>query len=343
MIATDTDGRIVYWNPAATILLGPSAEDMQGQSITEIVPERNRSEFDGLVRKTIESGEGTQFEMVVWAPGHGRTPLLATLDPLRDDSGQPMGAAAWLVDQSNSIQLAEQLAKSQRMASLGTLAGGVAHHFNNILGGVGTFVDFALTSGEPTTMRRALQMTAEAVTRSTRLTSTLLSFTEQDPSKRDLADFTEIVLTLTSLLESRLAEKNIRLELKLGDLPVVPVGSARIQRLLRCVLANAEEAMPDGGVLTVETERRKSYLICRILDTGEGISADVLEHAVEPFFTTKGLVAGGHDDRHMGLGLSIAHAIVADMGGRLTVHSSAGKGVEVRMSLPIRPAGDGDD
>ena len=343
LIATDGDGRITYWNPASAMLLGPDSEAMLGQPLAEIVPERNRQEFSELIRTTIRTGQATQFEMAVWTPPRGRTPMSATLGPLRDDADRPIGAVACLIDQSNSMQLAEQLAKNQKMASLGTLAGGMAHHFNNILGGVGTFVDFALTSGEPTTMRRALQMTAEAVTRATRLTSTLLSFTEQDPGEQDLVDFTEIILTLTGLLEKRWAEKHIQLELKLGRLPVVPVAAARIQRLLRCVLANAEEAMPDGGTLTVETEHKQGHVIFRVQDTGVGIEPNMMPHVLEPFVTTKGLLAGGHDDRHIGLGLSIAHAIVSDMGGRLTIHSTAGEGAEVRIVLPIRAVDDAGD
>ena len=343
LIATDGDGRIIYWNPAATTLLGSDPEAMLGQPLTGIVPARNRQEFAELITRTIETDQATQFEMAVWMPPQGRTPVSATLGPLRDDAGESIGVVACLIDQSNSLQLAEQLAKNQKMASLGTLAGGVAHHFNNILGGVGTFVDFALTSGEPATMRRALQMTAEAVTRATRLTSTLLSFTEQDSGQQDLADFTEVLLTLTSLLEKRWAEKDIQLDLKLGDLPVVPVTTARIQRLLRCVLANAEEAMPDGGTVTIETARKQGHIVLQVRDTGAGIAAETMPHVLEPFFTTKGLLAGGHDDRHVGLGLSIAHAVVSDMGGRLTVHSTVGQGAEVRIVLPIQPVDDPAD
>ena len=109
--------------------------------------------------------------------------------------------AAWIVDETDRMRLADQLSQAEKIASLGTLAGGVAHHFNNILGGVATFVDFALTSGDVVSMKRALQMTAEAAARASKITQSLLSFAEVDSRRSDLADLTEVVLTFAHLVE----------------------------------------------------------------------------------------------------------------------------------------------
>ena len=343
LIATDCDARITYWNPAATALLGPDQQDILGEPLEIIIPGRHRREFRQLLTKTLETGAGAQFEIVAWTAARGRTPILATVACMSGPDGQAEGLVVWMVDQSQSMQMAKQLAKTERMASLGTLAGGVAHDFNNILGGVGTFVDYALTSDDDVVMRRALQMTAEAVARGTKLTSSLLTFAEQDSGDRDMADFTEALLTFIHLVEPTLAERGITLTTDLGPVPVTPVSAMRIQQVFRRVLANAEEAMPDGGTITIHTAAKHGHIILTITDTGVGIAADVLSQIAEPFFTTKDLLAGGGgSNEHIGLGLSVVHAIVADMGGRLTISSKDRKGTEVRIILPAPDAGSGD-
>ena len=221
------------------------------------------------------------------------------------------------------------------MASLGTLAGGVAHHFNNILGGVATFVDYALTSGDLAAMKRALQMTTEAAARAAKITQSLLSFSEHDIHRADLADLTEVVLTFAHLIERPLAEKGVELRLDLRPVPVIAVEANRMHQVLGNLLTNAEEAMPDGGTITVGLDRGKPGVLLTFADTGVGITAAHLPLVFEPFFTTKGLLAGG-DRANPGLGLSVVHGIITEMGGQIDV-ASAGKGAVFTLVFP--PAG----
>jgi len=210
----------------------------------------------------------------------------------------------------------------------------VAHHFNNILGGVATFVDYALTSGDIAAMKRALQMTSEAASRAGKITQSLLSFAEQDQRRADLADLTEVVLTFSHLVERPLAEKKIHLDLDLRPAPICAVEANRMHQVLGNLLTNAEEAMPSGGMVRICIAPAESSVVLTFADTGIGIPADQLPLVFEPFFTTKGLLAGG-DQANPGLGLSVVHGIIVEMGGTIDVQSNVGEGTVFTIVFPV--------
>ncbi len=219
VVATDAQFNIVCWNLAAKELLGASAEQMLGQRIDRAVPPERRKLVMKLVQRTARQCQPSSFEFRMF-DAHGlQRGLMAIFSPIpvgasglaTDDAAEApqtkgseiQGISVWIVDQTHRKRLADRLSQAEKIASLGTLAGGVAHHFNNILGGVATFVDFALTSGNVVAMRRALQMTSEAASRAAKITQSLLSFAEQDAHRTDLADLTEVVLTFAHLVKHR--------------------------------------------------------------------------------------------------------------------------------------------
>jgi PAS domain S-box-containing protein len=338
VIATDAQFDIVCWNEAAEELLGAKASDMLGKRIDQAVPKERRKLVMRLVDRTAKRRQTTQFEVRMEdAQGQARD-LMVVISPIPHADGSSQGVAAWVVDQTHHKRLSERLAQSEKMASLGTLAGGVAHHFNNILGGVATFVDFALTSGDSAAMRRALQMTAEAASRAAKITQSLLSFAEQDAHRTDLADLTEVVLTFVHLVERPLSERNIQLKLDLRPIPIVEVEANRMHQALGNLLTNAEEAMPGGGTIHIALDRTEKEVKLSFADTGSGIKDEHLAMVFEPFFTTKGLLAGG-DRANPGLGLSVVHGIVLEMGGRIEVQSQARQGAMFTLYFPIaKPA-----
>lgn len=334
MMATDAEYRIVSWNPAAAELLGRRADEMLGKPIAQAVPRERRRLLERLLERTTRRGQTSQFEIRLDDADHRVRNLTVILSPIPGQADQPQGVAAWIVDETAAKKLNERLVQAEKMASLGTLAGGVAHHFNNILGGVATFVDFALTSGDPVAMKRALQMTTEAAARASRITQSLLSFAKADTQRADLADLTEIVLTFVHLVERPLAEKNIELRLDLHPAPITAVEANRMHQVLGNLLTNAEEAMPDGGIVSITISRTATDTVLTFADTGAGIGAEYLPLVFEPFFTTKGLLAGG-DKVNPGLGLSVVHGIVIEMGGTISVFSELGRGTEFVISFPV--------
>ena len=186
LAATDEQFNIVFWNHAAETLLGLPRTEVMGKSLDRAVPANRRKLLQRLLQRTVRRNETSQFEIRLAGPDAQERDLMVVLSPIPNPSGQFSGVAAWVVDETAQKRMSDRLAQAEKMASLGTLASGVAHHFNNILGGVATFVDFALSSNDPIAMKRALQMTAEAATRVAKITQSLLSFAEQDPGRMDL-------------------------------------------------------------------------------------------------------------------------------------------------------------
>jgi len=343
IVATDETFAIVCWNVAAEILLGVPAQRMIGRPLEEAVPPRHRATLSKLIRHTARNGETGRLEFRLDDAKGQPLDLLLVLSPIPRSTGETparcQGMAVWVIDQTHRKRLSERLVEAEKMASLGTLAGGVAHHFNSILGGVGTFVDFALTSGDLPAMRRALQMAAEAAARAAQITHSLLSFSEKDSSRTDLADLTEVVLTFSHLVERPLAEKNIELHLDLHPVPIVAVEANRMHQALGNLLTNAEEAMPAGGRVAITVDRRDDEVALIFADSGGGIKPEHLPLIFEPFFTTKGLL--GSDRANPGLGLSVVHGIAVELGGRVEVQSQEGHGATFILSFPAEKTGQG--
>jgi len=334
MIATDASFRVVTCNDAAGRLIGRPPERIVGQPLAETVPPARRKLLQRLLKRTAERRLVSEFDIrLPNAAGKARD-LMVALSAIPGPDGSTQGVAAWIVDETQRKRLSERLAQAEKMASLGTLAGGVAHHFNNILGGVATFVDFALTSGDRPAMRRALQMTAEAAARASRITQSLLTFAERDRRRADLADLTEVVLTFVHLVERPLEQRKIDLRLDLRPVPVIAVEANQMHQILGNLLTNAEEAMPDGGTVSIALDRTATDVRLTFADTGCGIPDQHMPLVFEPFFTTKGLLAGG-DQANPGLGLSIVHGLVQEMGGRIDVRSAADKGASFTIAFPI--------
>ncbi len=339
LVAADQSLNIVCLNPLAEMLLNVQAQELIGKPIAGAVPVERRKLFNRLIRRTIDRNEPSEFDIRLRDADGEQRNLHVVLSCVVGEPGKASGVAAWIVDQTNRVRLDERLAQAEKMASLGTLAGGVAHHFNNILGGVATFVDFALTSGDISAMRRALQMTAEASSRAANITQSLLSFASKDTQRFDMADLTEVVLTFVHLVERPLAEKNIRAHVDLRPVPILAVEANRMHQVLGNLLTNAEESMPTGGAITIAIDRDGDEVMLTFSDTGCGIEDKHLPLVFEPFFTTKGLLSGGNK-ANPGLGLSVVHGIVTDMGGRISVDSEAGKWSRFTIHLPMKHTGE---
>ena len=226
------------------------------------------------------------------------------------------------------------LAQKEKMASLGDLAAGVAHHFNNIIAGVSTVVDFALQSDNPDNIRRALLISADSTSRMSKITQSLLTFAEKDFRQFDLSDLTEVILSFAQLAEKSLNEKNITLNLHLQSIPIFEIPGSRIQQILGNLLENAEHAMPNGGTIEIRLEQTEDEIIISFADTGAGINAADLPHIFDPFFSTRDVIHGG-DQHCSGLGLSVVHGIVRELNGQIEICSQPDHGTTFRIRLPL--------
>jgi two-component system, cell cycle sensor histidine kinase and response regulator CckA len=259
---------------------------------------------------------------------------------MRTAAHEPMRVVGALVDVTDRQRLHEQLLQSQKLEALGRLAGGVAHDFNNVLTGIlasAHLLDASLRlRGED---REEIEEIRRGVDRAASLTAQLLAFSKKRMITLRNVDVNEIVRGIVGMLQ-RVIGEDVRLQLTLADgVQPVRADAGQLEQILVNLAVNARDAMPDGGVLAVETAFVETdhpdgdlqpgpYVSITIADSGHGMDADTVEHIFEPFFTTK--EAG----RGTGLGLSTVYGIVRQHGGRVDVRSAPGSGTTFSILLP---------
>lgn len=229
----------------------------------------------------------------------------------------------------------EALIRTERLASVGGLAGGVAHEINNPTGVIITRSDFLLRIAKEEKLSEDVidDITAirKQADRIARITSSLLSFSRQAPAQKGPVVITDIVSEALNLVEPGLKGSEVTITKQLApDLPRIHGDKGKLEQVLVNLVKNAIDAMPRGGVVTVRAVKiGEKNIALSVSDTGTGMPPDVVAKIFEPFFTTKEVGKG------TGLGLSIAYGIVAEHGGELSVSSVPGHGTEFHMLLPI--------
>lgn len=332
----DVNFNVMFCNRTACMLLAVAPDDVADKSVYQLVPENRRNLLDKLLRRSLSRRSAVQFEIPFPRPDLQTRYLMAVVSPVRDDQDKDLGLAIWLLDNTESRRMCERMAATERMAAIAAFAGGVAHHFNNILGAITTSVDHALTSGDYSAMRKALQIAAEGTARAAKITQALMAFAERDSRRSEPADCAEILINFSRLVERPLAKRNIKLAMDLKPTPPVRLDSNRMHQILGNLLTNAEEAMPAGGQITLGLDTAGDEIVITFADSGSGIKPEHRDKIFQPFFTTKGPLHGGSQN-NPGLGLAMVHGMVMDMSGRIIVDSEPGQGATFSMYFPIQP------
>jgi nitrogen-specific signal transduction histidine kinase/CheY-like chemotaxis protein len=236
----------------------------------------------------------------------------------------------------------EALRQSQKMEAMGQLTGGVAHDFNNLLTPIIGSLDMLARRGLGNEReRRLIDGALQSADRAKTLVQRLLAFARRQPLQPSAVDLGTLVEGMAGLIGSTLGP-TIDVKVVLGeDLPPAIADPNQLEMALLNLAVNARDAMPDGGVLTIEVKRQSvraghrtklrpgHYVLLCVSDTGVGMDEATLARAVEPFFSTKGIGKG------TGLGLSMVHGLTAQLGGALTIVSAVGGGTTVELWLPI--------
>ena len=227
-------------------------------------------------------------------------------------------------------RLLAQLQQSQKMESLGTLAGGVAHDINNVLGAIlGLASAHIRTQPSGSPLHRSLSTICKATERGGKMVQSLLSFARQSPAENNSLDMNGIVRGQVALLErTTLAKVHLEMDLEANLRPILGDASALSNALMN-ICVNAVDAMPDNGTLTLHTHNvENGWIELVVKDNGMGMPKEVLERAMEPFFTTKETGKG------TGLGLSMVFSTVKAHRGQLAIESEPGKGTRVYLRFP---------
>ncbi|HEY5987077.1 MAG TPA: ATP-binding protein, partial [Streptosporangiaceae bacterium] len=256
-----------------------------------------------------------------------------------------------LKTQAERDRLERQLQQSQRLESLGQLAGGVAHDFNNLLGVISSYAAFVAEQVETEapqdgwqTIRSDIAQVRRAADRAAELTHQLLSFARREVVQPRVLHLNDLVASVEQLLQRTLGEHVELVTTLASGLSFVLADPGQIEQVLVNLAVNSRDAMPSGGKLTIETANTDvdeayaassaglvpgRYVTVRVSDTGSGMPPEVLDRAFEPFYTTKPEGEGS------GLGLATVYGIVAQAGGAVRIYSEPGLGTTVIVFLPV--------
>ena len=280
----------------------------------------------------------------IWPDGSAHW-LMVRAYALHDVAGTPIRLLGIAMDIDERKLLEEQLRQAQKLEAVGQFAGGVAHDFNNVLTVILGFSELALLSlGADDPVRADLVEIRKAGTRAAGLTRQLLAFSRKQILRPELVDVHELIASMGSMLRLLIVE-NIELTFALGDDDAfITMDPTQVEQILVNLVANARDAMPDGGQLRIGTTNVSvhehdrihprpiapgDYLLLSVSDTGVGMTAEVSRRIFEPFYTTKKIGKG------TGLGLATVYGIVQQSGGHISVSSSPGRGTTFRIYLPL--------
>jgi C4-dicarboxylate-specific signal transduction histidine kinase len=232
-----------------------------------------------------------------------------------------------------------QLIQAEKMAGLGLLAGGVAHEFNNILGGVIGYCDLALQDGSQAYMKKTVELTHKMLQRAVAITKRLRDFARRQRSEREPCAIARPLDETLDLVKPALEKEGIALVRNFDELPEFPFDVGQLQQVFLNLVINARQAMEgrSDAALSVRLTRDGDFAVIRFRDTGCGIPAANLAKVFDPFFTTKGSFGGG-SQQGTGLGLSVSLGIIQSHGGSLTVESDVGLGTTFTIRLPMNRA-----
>ena len=345
VIFTDLEGRIQFWNRGAARIFGYSAEEILGQTpailYPEETPERLASDLERIMAGQDFSGEwrGRRRDgSALWI--EVRTTLV------RDPDGKPLGFLGVSKDITERKRVDATLRRHEILEVVARLAGGVAHEANNQMSIVLGVASFLLGRTDlADSARQDVSRIQQAAGRTAEITRQLLAFTRQQPVQPRVLDLNIAILASQTRLRDTLGNE-VELDLALSpELPPVRLDEAQLQQVLLVLTRNARDAMPEGGILTLETRPvliseataaaegmtrqpgRYVELVAR--DTGVGMDRQTLAQLFQPFFTTK------RRGRATGLGLATLYGIVRQSGGNVFAESSPGKGASFRILLPV--------
>ncbi len=342
----DINGKYVFVNDYALAVTGWTREELMGHHINEFVPPDHHQRLGILLDGLARTGQPEHWfsEIPLLSKDGKRRWLQVNSVALHNSHGEVVAIASLGADVTDHRALQERYLQSQKLESLGTLAGGVAHDFNNLLTVINGYSDLVFRSlDEGDAVRPKIDQICKAGARAAELTQQLLAFSRRQITQPRPVDLNAMVEECGGMFRSLLGE-DIELATHLTrPLGKVMADPGQMHQVLMNLLANARDAMPDGGRVTIETMNvavasgnpaehsdATPGACVRLLvsDTGVGIDEEVRLHLFEPFFTTKGLGKG------TGLGLSTVYGIVKQNRGSICVRSETGKGATFEIDLP---------
>jgi two-component system, cell cycle sensor histidine kinase and response regulator CckA len=343
ILVRDLEGRISFWNRGAERLCGWSAAEAVGERAQELLavdPELH----EHISRQLL--AHGTWFGELVKTTRHGDEMLMqARCTLVNDEAGGPPTVLEICTDITDRKRIERQFLRSQRMETLGRLAGGIAHDLNNALAPVTASIEILRSDETDPAKTRLLEIMESSAKHGVAVIRQLLSFARGVDGEREPLALEEIIEQVRQICADTFPrDVTIRAEVT-EDLWAVVGDPTQLQQVLMNLCVNARDAMPTGGTLTLSAEnlpaddREPARVVVKVADTGVGIPAEAIDQIFEPFFSTKPRGEG------TGLGLSTSAVIVDGHGGNIEVATEPGTGTVFELRLPAAPepaSSDGD-
>jgi PAS domain S-box-containing protein len=342
IIAKNLDGTITSWNKGAERIYGYTPEEAIGKNISFLASDDRVNEIVEILQR-IQKGERIEQQESVRVTKDGRRLYVSiSVSPLRDGSGEIVGASAIARDITAQKLAEAQLRQSQKMEAIGRLAGGVAHDFNNILGIIKACTEFLRDRIASADQLLYLENIRKSIDRGTSLTRQLLTFSRTPAIQAQILDVNDRLKDISKLLHPLLGD-DIEIVNVSRSSAVVVADPSQLDQIVVNLAVNARDAMPGGGKFILETGevefdealagRHRSlapgkYVLLAVSDTGCGMDEATLSRIFEPFFTTKEVGKG------TGLGLATVYGIVNQSGGQIVVYSEPGQGTTFKIYLP---------
>jgi PAS domain S-box-containing protein len=382
IVGVDTDGSIALVNAQAVRLFGYSREELVGQPIEILVPNRARaahpSHRNSYIADPVPRPMGARMQLSARRKDGSEFPVEISLSSIGTGSERIVSAAIRDITERLQVQaeqeqlrahaeqerLQARLQHSQRLESLGQLAGGVAHDFNNLLAVMLNYTSFVeqeitslathlaadnpVLSEQCSTLLNDIAQVDRAGQRATDLTRQLLAFGRRDVVRPVVLNLNTVLAEVHQLLERTLGEHIELYTQHTADLWPIVADAGQLEQVLVNLAVNARDAMPDGGILRIDTANLRlselddpdlppgRYVKLCVADTGTGIPPEVVERVFEPFYTTKPKGKG------TGLGLATVYGIITRAGGTIRIHSTPGAGTTMTVLLPATDAASAD-
>ena len=344
IISKTLQGIATSWNPAAEIMFGYSAAEIIGRSLSVLVPPDRHDEETQILAGFARGEPARRLETVRLRKNGERFDVYVTISPIKDPQGIIVGISKIVRDITVRKRFEAQLLQSQKLETVGRLAGGVAHEFNSILTaiiGQSELLLGDLPPGSPLT-NNAIEI-SQAAGRAAALTRQLLAYGRKQILQPEILDLNTILAGMAGTLRHLLGPDTDVLVAPGGELKTVKADCGQIEQVIMNLVMNAAEAMPHGGKLTLETANvtldseyagrvpglsAGEYVMLAVTDTGPGMTEEVKARAFEPFFSTKEVGQG------TGLGLPTCYGIIKQSGGHISLYSELGRGTTCKIYLP---------
>jgi PAS domain S-box-containing protein len=348
IMVRDLDHNILFWNKGAEHVYGWTAEEAVGQNVRDLVFKRPSEQFEVARQSVIENGEWTGEMHQVRRDG-AEIVIESRWTLVRDEKGAPKSILVINTDITEKKRMESQFLRAQRMESIGTLAGGIAHDLNNVLSPILMAIDMLQLKSTDEASRKWFDVLRTNAERGGNMVRQVLSFARGVEGERVALQPKHLIKEIVKILRETLP-KSIEISFHIpDDLWIISADATQMHQVLMNLCVNARDAMPEGGAISIKAEnvfvdenyarmhieaKAGRFVVITVADTGPGMSLEIQSRIFEPFFTTKEMTKG------TGLGLSTALSIVKSHGGFINVYSELHKGSQFALYLPALNAPD---